>query len=163
MNHMHEVILHSLQHPDLTPKDALADIASSYVNNQNANPAQAGKGLNMPPNGIAMPGGARTPNMAGAAFPPGQMPNGMSPALANQLLPQHSPAMGHTPSPALGNMPPPMAHQLSQQSATGSPSIGNKRRRPSGVKTEGSEDGDVKVRQSPSMRPGAGPPKKVRN
>lgn len=126
----------SHQHPNLGAYQVLDD----YVGNQIP---QAGA-PNM--NGQAVPNGPRTPSFGGP-FPMGQ-----SPHTAHLQLPG-SPHMG---SPASGGMQAPaMQMQHSQQGTSSSgPSVttspaGQKRRRPSGVKTEDDAQGGAPT-------PGAG-------
>lgn len=134
------------------------------MSQQGQNPNMMGPG--QPPNAAMMiaqqhgnmPPGARTPSGSGG-------PQFMSPAMANQLLPQMngSPHLGgpsHTSSPMQGHMQAPgMAHQLSQQgsnpSANTSPNVNNNKRRRSTVKMEGDDgggpDSTPKVKQSPRV------------
>ncbi|RYP22845.1 hypothetical protein DL765_001441 [Monosporascus sp. GIB2] len=126
MGQMNPLFHYYTTHPGLSPYDAL----EQYVKTAIPNAAQQGAVNGQQPGN--MPGGTRTPG-----FPQFQM--GASPAAAHLQLPG-SPSMG---SPAQGHMQAPgMALQQSQQgtnssgpSANTSPAS-NKRRRPSGVKTE---------------------------
>ncbi|EMR68649.1 putative topoisomerase ii-associated protein pat1 protein [Eutypa lata UCREL1] len=114
-------------HPNLSPIDAL----KGYVSSSIPDTSRQGVVVNGQHQGN-IPPGPRTPNFA-------QFPMGASPAATHLQLPG-SPSMG---SPAQGHMQAPgMALQQSQQgtnssgpSANTSPAS-NKRRRPSGVKTE---------------------------
>ncbi|RYP51091.1 hypothetical protein DL768_003497 [Monosporascus sp. mg162] len=126
MGQMNPLFHYYHTHPGLSPYRAL----EQYVNTAIPNAAQQGAVIGQQPGN--MPGGPRTPS-----FPQFQV--GASPAAAHLQLPG-SPSMG---SPAQGHMQAPgMALQQSQQgtnssgpSANTSPAS-NKRRRPSGVKTE---------------------------
>ena len=110
------------EHPGMTPYSAL----DTYVKQINS--------VQPMPNGQVMQQGPRTPGFGG------QFPVGASPAATHMALPG-SPHIGGSPAP--GQMQAPgMLQQASQQgtsssgpSANTSPAS-NKRRRPSGVKTE---------------------------
>lgn len=149
---MQTLFQYSIQHPHLSPNDALRQLVASF----NA-PQALGFGPGHP--GSQQPPGQRTPNLNG----PTQF---SSPAVAHLGLPgaQGSPHLGaanHTPSPAQNSMAGPVAMvaQQSQQgtntsgsqgtSANTSPNVSNKRRR-SAIKTEDDNAGMAEVN-------GAGP------
>lgn len=115
--------------PGLGPYVALEQYVSTHINGA---PQVMNGPMNGPMNGQPMPQGPRTPSF-------GQFPMGASPAAAHMTLPG-SPHMG---SPAQVHMQAPGMQMQHSQQGTGSsgPSANtspasNKRRRPSGVKTE---------------------------
>lgn len=152
---------HYLEHSNLKPSEAL-ESWNTMISNSNpsmSNPGQSSPAMQQP----NMPPGARPagPGQGGPMF--------MSPAMANQLLPNgamgNSPGMMHTPSPASH----PMVKQHSTSSHTASvntsPNMNNKRRR-STAKIEiddggGEMNGASKVKQSP--RVGGGKRMKANN
>jgi len=144
---------HYLEHANMKPTEALEswNIMMSNNNAVMGNPVQGPSNPGMPPG----------PRPQGPGGQPGQM--FMSPAMANQLLPNGamngSPGMMHTPSPASH----PMVKQQSTSSHTASvntsPNVNNKRRR-STAKVEMDDGGGVggadmngatKVKQSPRV------------
>ena len=154
------------QNPNLSAPEALRQLVSSYQNApQNPNmPNDPNAPMN--PGMMQQPPGQRTPN---AQFPNGQQQFNSPAPGAHLNLPQTASPANMSMSPAMqaqrlqGQGGQPMVAQASAQgSATGSqgtsantsPNVTNKRRRPSGVKTE--MDGDepaVKVKQSPRPNP----------
>ncbi|KAL6710660.1 hypothetical protein ACN47E_007717 [Coniothyrium glycines] len=144
----------------------MTSLMTHYLENSNLKPTEALESWNqmMSNNAAAMSNaGQPSPAMQNPNLPPGARPNGpgqgqmfMSPAMANQLLPNgNSPAMMHTPSPA--SHPMVKQHSTSSHSASvnTSPSMNNKRRR-STAKIEiddgsGEMNGAVKVKQSPRV------------
>lgn len=154
---MKDLIFYSKENPEMSVKNALDNLVASYQPQAGQNPIRP-----------AFPdGGLRA--FSGAA--------GISPHIANQLLPGSAQANGsphtnamnlngmntHTPSPHQSNMAPPMVTSLSHQgsstsgpSATTSPNVSqqNKRRR-STVKTEGDDGTTPKVKASPRMNANA--------
>jgi hypothetical protein len=164
---MEPLFHYSQKHENLTPAEALTslvqDTARGTQNLQAGMPV--GNFNTMGPHGV--PGGQRTPGMHG-------VDQFASPALQNLGLPQQgSPHIGgptHTPSPAHMHMAGPVAmvHQHSQQgsnlsgsqgaSANTSPNMTNKRRRPSAIKLEADDGGEMngttannKVKPSPRI------------
>jgi hypothetical protein len=152
MNNMSSLMTHYLENANMKPSEAL----ESWNSMMQTNPAAMGSQppqMQGPPNPGQlqgnMPPGARGPQGPGQ---PGQ-PMFMSPAMANQLLPNGamngSPHMMHTPSPASH----PMVKQHSTSSHTASvntsPNITGKRRR-STVKLDQDDDGP-KIKQSPRV------------
>jgi hypothetical protein len=161
MNNMTSLMTHYLEHSNLKPTEALEswNTMMSTNNAVSSNPGQSNVAMQQP----SMPSGARPPGSGQT----GQM--FMSPAMANQLLPNgamsNSPGMMHTPSPASH----PMVKQHSTSSHTASvntsPNMNNKRRR-STAKIEiddggGDMNGASKVKQSP--RVGGGKRMKANN
>lgn len=153
MNNMTSLMQHYLEHNTMKPTEALESWNSMMSNttaafnasNQTQGPPNQGMQQNMPP---------------------GQRPTGpgqpahmfMSPAMANQLLPNGamsgSPGMMHTPSPASHAMVKQQSTSSHTASVNTSPSMNNKRRR-STVKLDDDGGGDVngapKVKQSPRV------------
>lgn len=153
MGQMNPLFHYIQQHPAMNPYAALDHLVSAGGPTMNGLPMGM-NGIhpnpNMNPNMVMnnnmtngqppmQQGGPRTPSF-------NQFQMGQSPALANQMLPG-SPHMGGSPAQGGQMQAPTMQLQASQQgtsssgpSANTSPSQNsNKRRRPSGVKTE--EDG----------------------
>lgn len=132
MSQMNPLFQFQHQNPNLTPYAALDQYMANVqaaANNTNAN-NQA--------NGLAA--GQRTPGPGG--MQQFSMGAGVSPASGHLSLPGGSPHLGGSPAQAHMQAPG-MALQQSQQgtsssgpSANTSPNVSNKRRRPSGVKTE---------------------------
>ena len=148
---MTSLMAHYLEHANMKPSEAL-ESWNIMMSNNNAVMANNAQG---PPNPGAMqqpmPPGARPPGQQGQMF--------MSPAMANQLLPNGvmggSPGLMHTPSP--GTHPMIKQHSTSSHTASvnTSPSMNNKRRR-STAKIEiddgtGDMNGGPKVKQSPRV------------
>lgn len=140
---MQTLFQYSLQHPHLSPPDALHQLVTTFP--------QQNQALGINP----MPPGQRTPGINGAN-------QFASPAVGHLGIPgvQGSPHIGgptHTPSPAQNPVAGPvaMAAQQSQQgtntsgsqgtSANTSPNVTNKRRRASTVKTEGDDNSSMDV------------------
>jgi hypothetical protein len=149
---MQDLIFHSKEHPELSVPDALESLVTSYT--QQPQPGQNSIRPAFPDGGVRAFGAA-----------------GISPHIANQLLPGGAQANGsphmnamnlngmntHTPSPHQSNMAPPMVTSLSHQgsstsgpSANTSPNVTAKRRR-SAVKAEGDDGPAPKVKASPRM------------
>lgn len=158
---------HYQENPNLSPAQAM----TSWINTVSSSPAMAQQ-----PNGMqgghipqqqllqqgmqpqgGMPPGSRTPS----GQPGGPAHQFMSPAMANQLLPNaalngspHLMQHSHTPSPASH----PMTNQLSQQgsSATASvntsPNVTNNKRRRSTAKVEVDDGGGPEVNGGPKIK-----------
>ncbi|RYP19673.1 hypothetical protein DL767_009607 [Monosporascus sp. MG133] len=125
MGQMNPLFHYYHTHPGLSPYDAL----EQYVNTAIPNAAQQGAVIGQQPGN--MPAGPRTPS-----FPQFQM--GASPAAAHLQLPgspMGSPAQGHMQAPGMALQQSQQGTNSSGPSANTSPAS-NKRRRPSGVKTE---------------------------
>lgn len=151
MNNMSSLMTHYLENSNMKPSEAL-ESWNGMMQNTPAAMGQQNPQMQGPPNSGQlqgnMPPGVRGPQG------PGQVgPSFMSPAMANQLLPNGamngSPHMMHTPSPASH----PMVKQHSTSSHTASvntsPNITGKRRR-STVKVDQDDDGP-KIKQSPRV------------
>jgi hypothetical protein len=142
MSQMQLLLQYSHQNPTLTPTESLRSLVSNIHNNQGANPVYMQGHMNP----TLQPGpNARAPSMSG----PNQF---ASPGMAHLNLPggiQGSPHLSGSahPSPGQSNLsgPPGMGPQgqMPQQvaSASASPNVSNKRRRPSTVKMEGEDAG----------------------
>lgn len=131
---MNPLFNYSHQNSGLAPYSAL----ESYVSNINANGVSMG-----------MMQGPRTPSM-------GQFNMGQSPAAGHMNMPDGmmgSPAQGHMQSPAMALQQSQQGTSSSGPSANTSPNQSNKRRRPSGVKTEDAEGigGSKLTKPSPRM------------
>lgn len=115
--------------PGVGPYAALEQYVGTYINGN----AQAVNGQPIPQ------GGPRTPSF-------GQFPMGASPAAAHMNLPGSphigSPATGQMQAPGMQLQPSQQGTSSSGPSANTSPAS-NKRRRPSGVKTEDDGSGGV--------------------
>lgn len=136
MGQMNPLFNYSHQNSGLAPYSAL----ESYVNNITANSAQMG----------GMMPGPRTPSM-------GQFGLGQSPAAGQMNLSDGmmgSPAQGHIQSPAMALQQSQQGTSSSGPSANTSPNQSNKRRRPSGVKTEDVDGGGGSKLTKPSPRIG---------
>jgi hypothetical protein len=174
MTRMSHLMAYSAQHENLTASQAMTSWLQSTANNPILQQQNAGQGGNVPPSAQMMqqglqhpqgnlPPGARTPLQNGQLGGPPPNHQFMSPAMANQLLPNavmngspHLMQQNHTPSPASHAM----AAQLSQQgssttaSVNTSPNVSNKRRRSTakGDIDDGVEvNGAQKVKQSPRI------------
>jgi hypothetical protein len=151
MNNMSSLMTHYLENSNLKPSEAL----ESWNNMMQSTSGAMGQNPQMqgPPNPGQqqgnMPPGVRGPQGPGQ---PGQ-PMFMSPAMANQLLPNGamngSPHMMHTPSPASHQMVKQQSQSSHTASVNTSPNITGKRRR-STVKIDQDDDGP-KVKQSPRV------------
>lgn len=144
---MTSLMAHYLEHLNMKPTEALESWnvmmsnKDAMANNVSGQPNQGMQQPNMPP-------GVR-PGQPSHLF--------MSPAMANQLLPNGvmngSPGMMHTPSPASHAMVKQQSTSSHSASVNTSPNLNNKRRR-STAKIE-VEDGDMnggpKVKQSPRV------------
>jgi hypothetical protein len=143
MNNMTSLIQHYLEHPEMPPSRAL----ESWNNNMSA----------MHPLPNQTPQQMQQPNLPQGARPPGPgQPMFMSPAMANQLLPNGSlsgsPGMMHTPSPNSH----PMVKQQSTSSHTASvntsPNMTGKRRRSTAkIEIDADDMNGVKIKQSPRV------------
>lgn len=138
MGQMNPLFNYTHQNHSLAPYDALG----SYVANVAANSMQMQPGMMQ---------GPRTPSM-------GQFNLGQSPATAHLNLPDGgmmgSPAQGHMHSPAMALQQSQQGTNSSGPSANTSPNQSNKRRRPSGVKSEdvdGVQTGASRVKPSPKI------------
>lgn len=152
MNNMTSLMTHYLENQSMKPTEALEswNIMMSNNNAMMANnaPGHQNQGMQQP----NMPPGARIsgPGQPGQMF--------MSPAMANQLLPNGamngSPGMMHTPSPASHAMIKQHSTSSHTASVNTSPNMNNKRRR-STAKIELDDGGDMnggpKVKQSPRV------------
>lgn len=158
---MTSLMAHYLENHDLKPTEALESWNNMMSGNNPAmpNPGQSSPAMQHP----NMPPGARQvgPGQGGQMF--------MSPAMANQLLPNgamgNSPGMMHTPSPASHAMVKQQSTSSHSASVNTSPNMNNKRRR-STAKIEiddggGEMNGASKVKQSP--RVGGGKRMKANN
>ncbi len=143
---------HYLENSNMKPSEALESwnnmmqTTSGAMVQQNAQtPGQSNPGQQQ---------GNLPPGLRGAQGPgqPGQ-PMFMSPAMANQLLPNGamngSPHMMHTPSPASHQMVKQQSQSSHTASVNTSPNITGKRRR-STVKPDQDDDGP-KIKQSPRV------------
>jgi hypothetical protein len=130
MNNMTSLMAHYLEHNNMRPTDALESWNTMMSNNNPAPMGQPNPGQNQgPPNQVPQM------NMPPGARPQGSAQMFMSPAMANQLLPNGltgSPGMMHTPSPN-SHASHAMIKQQSTSSHTASvntsPNMQNKRRR----------------------------------
>lgn len=141
---MNPLFNYSILHPNLTAYAALDQYMASVSTANNSNPSNANNQTNGPA------AGQRTPGPGMPQFPLGP---GVSPAAGHLSLPGGSPHIGGSPGQAHMQAPG-MALQQSQQgtsssgpSANTSPNVSNKRRRPSGVKTE-EDNGPTQVNGS---------------
>jgi hypothetical protein len=155
---MTSLMAHYLENTTMKPTEAL-ESWNSMMSTQNPmpmgpqNPAQ----MQGPPNP-----GMQQPNMLGAPQRqpgPGQPgpPMFMSPAMANQLLPNGSmggsPHMMHTPSPASHAMVKQQSTSSHTASVNTSPNINSKRRRSTAKIDQDDGGGDMgpKIKQSPRV------------
>jgi hypothetical protein len=178
MNSMSSLMAHYQENPNMPPAEAMNSWVSQISNSpamlqqQNAVNQMQGQMAQHPQmlqqQGMQnIPPGARTPSGMGQ---PGGAPNHqfMSPAMANQLLPNaingspHLMHQTHTPSPASHPMVAHNSQQGTNSSATASvntsPNVSNKRRRSTAKIEPDDGGGDVngagavqKVKQSPRV------------
>lgn len=148
---MQPLLQFSQANPSLAPSDALNELVNMF----NAQAQYGPQNLQFPQHAVnaqvQLAPGVRTPgplpNNVGAA---NQFQLGASPSVSHLGLPG-SPHIGSQPSPGQNNVmqAPGLVAQHSQQgtnssqgtSATTSPNVTHKRRRPSGVKVDGDESG----------------------
>lgn len=175
---MQDLIVHYHSNPGMTSSEALSNLISTYPQQYGSQQIQQAQQMNMAQQTTALiqqqqqnlPPGARTPSGLGSANAAGGQPQFMSPHITNLGLPSamngspHLSMQTHTPSPAQAhNLIPTHSQQgtnSSAASATTSPNVSNKRRRPSAVKVEADDgSGEVnggsgaqqKVKQSPRV------------
>jgi hypothetical protein len=149
MNNMSSLMTHYLENSTMKPSEAL-ESWNSMMQSTSGSMGQPNAQMPGPQNPgqqqVNMPPGARGPQG------PGQ-PMFMSPAMANQLLPNGamngSPHMMHTPSPASHQMVKQQSQNSHSASVNTSPNITGKRRR-STVKIDQDDDGP-KIKQSPRV------------